>query len=69
MDTYSIFREFADSWGLLAMVLFFAGAVLYTFRPGSKKTHEDAANIPLRNDTPRDDDLPREAQNTPPKEA
>lgn len=50
MDTYSILREFADSWGLLAMFLFFLGAVLFTFRPGSKATHQDAANIPLRND-------------------
>ncbi|NQW13940.1 MAG: cbb3-type cytochrome c oxidase subunit 3 [Rhodobacter sp.] len=48
MDTYSILREFADSWGLLAMFLFFAGVVLYTFRPGSKSLHSDAANIPLR---------------------
>ena len=48
MDKYSILREFADSWGLLAMFLFFLGVVLYTFRPGSKSVHEDAANIPLR---------------------
>lgn len=50
MDTYSILREFADSWGLLAMFLFFLGAVLWTFRPGSRELHDDAANIPLRND-------------------
>ncbi|MBZ0127615.1 MAG: cbb3-type cytochrome c oxidase subunit 3 [Rhodobacteraceae bacterium] len=50
MDTYSILREFADSWGLLAMFLFFLGVVLWTFRPGSKAIHRDAANIPLRHD-------------------
>jgi cytochrome c oxidase cbb3-type subunit 4 len=50
MDTYSILREFADSWGLLAMVLFFAGIVLYTLRPGSKAAHDDSAQIPFRND-------------------
>ena len=50
MDTYTILREFADSWMLLAMVLFFAAIVLYTLRPGSRKKHEDIANIPLRND-------------------
>ncbi len=49
METYSILREFADSWALLAMFLFFLGVVLFTFRPGSKAVHEDAANIPLRN--------------------
>ena len=51
MSTYSIFREFADSWGLLAMFIFFVGVVAYTFRPGSKKVHEDIAQIPLRNET------------------
>ena len=50
MDWYSILREFADSWFLLAMFLFFAGVVLFTFRPGSRKLHQDIANIPLRND-------------------
>ena len=50
MDTYSLLREFADSWALLAMFLFFLGVVLFTFRPGSKAVHEDAANIPLRHD-------------------
>lgn len=50
MDTYTILRHFADSWGLLAMFLFFAGVVLWTFRPGSRKTHDDLANLPLRND-------------------
>lgn len=48
MDIYSILRQFADSWGLLAMFLFFAGIALYTFRPGSSAKHQDAANIPLR---------------------
>ncbi len=53
MDTYTLLREFADSWFLLAMVLFFVGVVLFTLRPGSKKTHDDIARIPLRNDRPR----------------
>lgn len=52
MDTYSILRQIADSWGLLAMVLIFVGVVLYTLRPGSKKLHDDSAQIPFRNDTP-----------------
>jgi len=51
MDTYSILRHFADSWGLVAMALFFFGAVLYALRPGSKKIQDDIAQIPLRNDT------------------
>jgi cytochrome c oxidase cbb3-type subunit 4 len=52
METYSILRQFADSWGLLAMVIFFVGVVLYTFRPGSKKVHDDSAQIPFRNERP-----------------
>ena len=51
MDLYSILRAFADSWGLLALTLFFLGVVLFAFRPGSRKLHEDIANIPFRNDT------------------
>lgn len=52
METYSILRQFADSWGLLAMVIFFVGVVLYTFRPGSNKVHDDSAQIPFRNERP-----------------
>jgi len=54
MDTYSLLRQFADSWMLLAMMLFFIGVVLWTLRPGSKKIHDDIARIPLRNDTPEE---------------
>lgn len=51
MDTYSIFREFADSWGLLGMMAFFIGAILFLFRPGARELHQDASRIPLRDDT------------------
>ena len=51
MDTYSFLRELADSWVLLLMTLFYLGAILWAFRPGSRKTHEDIANIPFRNET------------------
>lgn len=51
MDTYSWMREFADSWMLLAMTLFFLGACLWAFRPNSRKTHQDTADIPFRNET------------------
>jgi cytochrome c oxidase cbb3-type subunit 4 len=43
-------RHFADSWGLLAMTLFFIGAVLFTLRPGAKKAADEAADIPLKDD-------------------
>ena len=50
METYTAMRHFADSWGLLAMAVFFIGVVLFAFRPGSRKNADDAANIPLRED-------------------
>ena len=50
MDTYSLMREFADSWMLLFLVLFFLGVVLWVFRPGSTKEHRDSANIIFRHE-------------------
>jgi cytochrome c oxidase cbb3-type subunit 4 len=47
---YNSMRQFADSWGLLFLVAFFIGAVAFTFRPGAKKHHDDAARIPLSED-------------------
>ena len=43
-DTYSILREFADSWALLALTAFFTGVVLWAFRPGSRS--DIALNTP-----------------------
>ena len=50
MDTYSVLREFADSWMLLFLFTFFVGVVLFAFRPGSNAAHKDIANIPFRYD-------------------
>jgi cytochrome c oxidase cbb3-type subunit 4 len=49
--TYHVLREFADSWGLLALVTMFVGVVLFTFRPGGNAIHDDSAKLPLRNET------------------
>jgi len=54
MDTYSILREFADSWFLIAMTAFFIGTIIWAFRPGSRKMHEDISEIPFRNETAAD---------------
>ena len=51
METYTFLREFADSWMLLAMTLFFVGRILWTLRPGSRETHADISRIPFRNET------------------
>ncbi len=51
MIDYDSFRHFADSWGLLYMLVIFIGVVLFMFRPGAKHHAETAANIPLKDDS------------------
>lgn len=50
MEIYTAMRHFADSWGLLAMALFFVGVIFFTLRPGGKAAADRAANIPLKED-------------------
>ncbi|MEP3052874.1 MULTISPECIES: cbb3-type cytochrome c oxidase subunit 3 [Ascidiaceihabitans] len=50
METYSLLREFADSWMLLLLFCIFVGIGIWAFRPGGSKAFEDTANIPFRND-------------------
>jgi len=47
---YTTMRQFADSWGLVAMMVFFIAVVFFVFRPGSKKVQDDAASIPFKED-------------------
>lgn len=51
METYSFLRTLADSWVLLLLTLFFVGVVLFAFRPGSRKAHDDAARSIFRHET------------------
>ena len=50
METYSLLREFADSWMLLALFAFFIGVVIWVFRPGATKIYENPATIPFRHE-------------------
>ena len=51
MDSgYQAMRSFADSWGLLYMVLIFLAVVVYALRPGIQKQIDDAASIPFKED-------------------
>ena len=64
METYTALRTFADMWHLLFMFLFFIGMVLFIFRPGSRKLHDESANMIFRNDdrpggSSDDEDRPR----------
>jgi cytochrome c oxidase cbb3-type subunit 4 len=50
METYTILREIADSWVLLAMFGFFVAVILWAFRPGSTAIYKSVSQIPLRDD-------------------
>ncbi|MCE0504034.1 cbb3-type cytochrome c oxidase subunit 3 [Roseivivax sp. GX 12232] len=58
-DTYSLLRAFADSWALLALFLFFLGAFLWVWRPGSRALHDDAARSIFRDAPPPAPERPR----------
>ncbi len=51
METYTLLRGFADSWFLIALFAFFLGTWLFAFWPSLKAARDDAASIPMRNDT------------------
>ncbi len=47
---YETLRHFADSWGLLALVLIFLGIIGFVWRPGARAHYDDAAAVPFRHD-------------------
>lgn len=49
-STYVALRQFADSWGLFAMVTVFVVLAAWPFRPGAKSANEEAARIIFRDD-------------------
>jgi cytochrome c oxidase cbb3-type subunit 4 len=51
--SYDELRHFADSWGLLFMVLAWLGIAFWAFRPGAKNLHRDAANL-IFDESPKD---------------
>ena len=50
MEVYTLLREFADSWFLVVMFGFFAGAVLWSWRPGAARAQSEAAQVPFAHD-------------------
>ena len=50
MEQYEQLRHFADSWGLVYLLVIFVGVVAFTLRPGSKEKYDEAARIPLKED-------------------
>ena len=43
MNDYNQLREFADSYGLGAMVVIFVAFILWALRPGSRRHYHEAA--------------------------
>ncbi|MEO5620839.1 MAG: cbb3-type cytochrome c oxidase subunit 3 [Cypionkella sp.] len=63
MDTYSLMREFADSWALLSLFVVFVVVVLWAWRPGSRAVHDDIANSIFRHDKkPAADPVPQQTE-------
>lgn len=66
MDTYGLLRQFADSWMLLALFVFFVCVIVWVFRPGSSTAYAETSTIPFRHEhAPAAADAPRDtpAQN------
>jgi cytochrome c oxidase cbb3-type subunit IV len=56
METYGMLRALADSWGVVFMLIAFAAVLAWVFRPGARKSQQDAANQIFRNeDAPKKD--------------
>lgn len=54
VQTYESLRAFAGGWGIIFFGLMFLGVLVYAFWPSRKKSFDDAAEIPFRED---DDDV------------
>lgn len=66
METYSVLREFADSWMLLFLTVVFTGVIVWAFRPGSRKVHDEiAASIFLHDDKPAGGDTRHRRETKP----
>jgi len=50
LSTYETLRQFADGWGLAAMVVVFVILVAWPFRPGSREDNDAAANMIFKGD-------------------
>jgi len=49
-ETYNAVAEFAQSWGLLYFFVAFIVIVALVMRPSRKRTYEELARLPLRED-------------------
>lgn len=50
MSLYDQLRHFADSYGLIALLVLFLGLCLWVFRPGAKEHSQEAARSIFKED-------------------
>ena len=48
--TFEQVTSFAHTWGLVYFFVLFIAVLVYVLRPSARKTFDDAANIPLKED-------------------
>ncbi|MBT3305033.1 MAG: cbb3-type cytochrome c oxidase subunit 3 [Alphaproteobacteria bacterium] len=48
--TFQDVSYFAQTWGLVYMMILFFGMLIYALRPSAKKKFDDAAQIPFKED-------------------
>ncbi|KAA0971804.1 cbb3-type cytochrome c oxidase subunit 3 [Aureimonas fodinaquatilis] len=56
MSFYDTLRHFADSWGLLALVLNFLAVLVWVSRPNARQIYRSQADIPFKYDDKGGDD-------------
>lgn len=54
MITYEAAAHFAQTWGLIFAVALFLAAIAYALWPSNKKTFDQAAHAPLREEDDAD---------------
>ena len=50
LATYEALRQFAESWGLAAMVVCFSVCAIWPFRPGARVENDKAARMIFEDD-------------------
>ncbi len=60
MESYDTLRYFISIGSTVVMFALFVGVLLFLFRPGSKKVHEETSSMIFRND-----DRPAAAKDAP----
>lgn len=57
-DTYTLWQQIADSRTVMTMFGVFIVVIAIALRPGSRKLHDDAAQVPFRHDDAPASDTP-----------